>query len=161
MGRNLRSLWGSLRCAARGFGYCVRGERNIRIHITAALLVLWLSGYYEFSTGKYAALIFAIGSVITTEMLNTAVEVLVDLHTSSYHALARVAKDVAAGAVLVAAVASGCVGVVLFWDTQVISAIFADLVTYPVRAVPPVTIVVAGAIFIFGLPRSRAGRHND
>jgi len=149
MNTKLRKLRDSFRYALRGLRYCVRGERNLRIHLTAAVFVLWLSHFYGFSGAEYAVLFFAIGLVLVAELMNTAVEVLVDLHTQSYHALARVAKDVAAAGVLLSAGTSACVGVALLWRPAVLRAMAAAVLANPLHLLPPALILVLGGIFVF------------
>lgn len=93
-----------------GFGYAVDGifyslktQRNMRVHFAAALLVLGLAFYLNLDSRDLLFLVFAITLVIMAEMFNTAIEAAVDLAVSEFHPLARIAKNVAAGAVLVAA----------------------------------------------------------
>lgn len=124
---------------ARSFGWAVAGfvhallhERNLRIHLAAAAWVIFLSRYYSLSRAEAALMILLMGFVITCELVNTAIENIVDLITHTHNDLARIAKDVAAGAVLVAAIASAAAGFFLFWDTQVFAVIRSDLLKAPV-----------------------------
>ncbi len=100
--------------AARGILYALKTQPNMRIHCLAtavALLLAWVMGI----TGlELLWLILAIFMVIVTELLNTAVETVVDLLSPGYHPLARAAKDVAAGAVLMAALHSLVVAFFVF-----------------------------------------------
>ena len=100
--------------AIEGIITAFREERNMRCH-TAALLVVTLLG---FLTGlwamEWALLVFCFGLVIGAEMVNTAIERTVDLAMPHRHPLAKAAKDIAAGAVLVAAATSAVVGMLIF-----------------------------------------------
>lgn len=89
--------------------YCIRTQRNFRIELGMAVVALSLSLWLK--TGL-AAILACIVSVLVLEMLNTAIEAVVDLVTEEYHPLARIAKDVAAGAVLVASLGAALIGAV-------------------------------------------------
>lgn len=82
----------------------------MRIHLTAASCVLVAAGVLELSIGEWSLLILCIGLVLMAELLNTAIESLVDLVSPERHELARQAKDMAAGAVLTAALTASVVG---------------------------------------------------
>ncbi|MDD2956581.1 MAG: diacylglycerol kinase family protein [Oscillospiraceae bacterium] len=131
MNKEIRSLFQSFYNACRGFLYCVNNERNIRIHITAAAYVLLFSFFYDFSFAQYGVLLLVIALVIAMEMMNTSIEALVNLISPSYSGLARIAKDVAAGAVIVCAGAAAVVGVLYFWNIPVFAAILSFLWSHP------------------------------
>src|SRR5699024_9295907 len=101
--QQIRSLVKSFGYAFRGLWICISNERNMRIHLVTAVLLVLFSLVFGLSRMEYAILFFALGFVITAEMVNTAIEALVDLQSPAYDNLARIAKDVAAGAVLIAA----------------------------------------------------------
>jgi diacylglycerol kinase (ATP) len=96
--------------AYRGIVYAVRTQRNMRLHVLAAVVVLVLSLLVGVTRLELAILVLAIAAVFLTEMLNTALEFAVDLVTSEYHPLAKLAKDISAGAVLVTSVAALVIG---------------------------------------------------
>ncbi len=102
--------------AYRGLIYAVRTQRNMRFHVVAAAVVLVLSLLVGVSKLELAILILVIAAVFVTEMLNTALEFAVDLVTREYHPLAKLAKDVSAGAVLVTSVAALAVGYLTLGD---------------------------------------------
>ena len=77
----------------------------MRIHIVATMCVLYLSQFYNFTKEQFILLIITCVTVISAEMMNTAIEVVIDKVSPGYSALAKVGKDVAAGAVFVTAVA--------------------------------------------------------
>ncbi|CAN5284825.1 diacylglycerol kinase family protein [soil metagenome] len=94
--------------------YCVRTQRNLRIHLSITVLVLAASAALRVTLPELAVLVFCIMVVIVAEMLNTALECSIDLITSDYHPLAKLSKDVSAGAVLVASLGASAVGVIIF-----------------------------------------------
>jgi len=104
----------SFRFAFAGIAYALRTQRNARVHAVVACLVIAAGVYFRISTVEWAILALTIGTVFSAEMLNTVAELAVDLLTEHYHPMARIAKDVGAGAVLVAAIAAVGVGVAIF-----------------------------------------------
>lgn len=122
----MRRFLRSFACAARGLWFCLRHERHFRIHLTAAAYVLGFAPYFSLTRGEWAALILLLGVVPAAEAVNTAVEQAVNLAQPQRRTRARVAKDVAAGAVLLLAAVSVVIGFVLFWRPEVFSAILAD-----------------------------------
>jgi diacylglycerol kinase (ATP) len=102
--------------AYRGLIYAVRTQRNMRIHVVIAVLVLVASLLVGVSKLELAALVLVILLVFITEMFNTALEFAVDLVTKEYHPLAKLAKDVSAGAVLVSSVGAVLVGYLILAD---------------------------------------------
>ena len=103
----------SLGFAWAGIAHTVRGEPNMRTHLLIAVAVLVLAVWLGLTVLEWAVLALTIGSVLTCELLNTALEELVDLISSEQSDRARVVKDVAAGAVLVSAAVSVVVGLLL------------------------------------------------
>ena len=104
----------SFRFAFAGIAYALRTQRNVRVHAVAACLVIAAGIYFRISAVEWAILALTIGFVFSAEMINTVAELAVDLLTQHYHPMAKVAKDVGAGAVLVAAIAAVGVGVAIF-----------------------------------------------
>src|SRR3712207_368241 len=96
--------------AYRGLIYAVRTQRNMRFHVVAAVLVLVGSLLLGVSKLELAVLVLVIMFVFVTEMFNTALEFAVDLVTKEYHPLAKLSKDVSAGAVLVSSVGAVLIG---------------------------------------------------
>lgn len=120
----LKGVGKSFFCAFRGIVYCVRHERNLRFHLVAVIYVLYFSTFYGFSKAEYAALALVCGFVIASELMNTALEVVIDKISPRFNVFAMIGKDIAAGAVLVSAVAAVIVGVILFWDIPTFVRIF-------------------------------------
>lgn len=102
--------------AYRGVVYAVRSQRNMRIHVAVAVLVLLGSLLVGVSALELALLLLVIMLVLVTEMLNTALEFAVDLVTREYHPLAKLAKDISAGAVLVSSLGAAFVGYLVLAD---------------------------------------------
>ncbi|EAX48237.1 diacylglycerol kinase [Thermosinus carboxydivorans Nor1] len=110
-----KSLFASFRYALAGVLYCLATQRNMRIHFIAGAVVLLLAWRLQFSGTEMILLLLTVVAVLVAEMFNTAVEKVVDLASPHRHPLAKMAKDVAAGAVLVTALASVAVGFILFY----------------------------------------------
>lgn len=108
------------KCALSGVLYTINHERNMRIHIIVGIYLLYFLGFYNLSATEMAVLLLAMALVICLELVNTAVERVCDLHSKEYNPLIKKAKDVAAGAVLVAAIFSVAVAVFLLWDVKII-----------------------------------------
>ncbi|GCF07849.1 diacylglycerol kinase family protein [Dictyobacter arantiisoli] len=100
--------------AFRGLGYTIRTQRNARVHIAVTSLVIVLGAILHLSAIEFAILLVTISAVFIAEMFNTVIEACVDLITPDYHPLARIAKDVAAGAVLASAIFSILIGLCIF-----------------------------------------------
>jgi diacylglycerol kinase (ATP) len=102
--------------AYRGLVYAVRTQRNVRFHVVAAAAALVMSLLVGVSKLELAILVLAITAVFVAEIFNTALEFAIDLVTREYHPLAKLAKDVSAGAVLVTSVAALAVGYLILAD---------------------------------------------
>jgi len=100
--------------AWRGILYAVRTQRNMRVHVAIALCAIILGVVLHISAVEFAMIFVAITLVFIAEMFNTVAEACIDLVTTQYHPLARIAKDVAAGAVLLNAMLSVLIGVLVF-----------------------------------------------
>lgn len=112
----VRKLLDSFNYAIEGIIYAVRTQRNMRIHMIAALVVLTACFFYDLTKMEILAVTITITMVIMAELLNTAIEFAVDATTNYYHPLAKLAKNVAAGGVLVTAINAIVVGYIVFWD---------------------------------------------
>jgi diacylglycerol kinase (ATP) len=104
----------SFRYAYAGLAYCFRTQRNYRIHIAIGLLAALVGLVVGLSWVEWAIVAILVVVVLAAEMVNTMVEALVDLVTQEHHPLAKVAKDVAAGVVLLSAVGAVAVGALIF-----------------------------------------------
>jgi len=101
--------------AFQGIITAVKTEGSMKFHLGAAFAVILWGFYTGLPLWKWAVLILTIALVIICEMFNTAIETTVDLCMDSYHPLAKRAKDIAAGAVLIAAIMAVLAGVVIFF----------------------------------------------
>jgi undecaprenol kinase len=100
--------------AGQGVWHVVRTQRNMRVHLVLALAAVVAGLILRIGAADWACVLTVIGLVLTAETLNTVVEALVDLCTDDYHPLAKAAKDMAAGAVLLSSAAAVGVGVAVF-----------------------------------------------
>lgn len=105
----------------KGFGYAFSGiayagksQFNFRFHIGVLMLVGIAGWYYQLNSSEWLWIIAASGMVLGAELFNTAIEVLVDLVSPEIHPKAKIIKDVAAGAVLIAAFAAVLIGLIIF-----------------------------------------------
>ncbi|BCV25634.1 diacylglycerol kinase [Gelria sp. Kuro-4] len=109
-----RAFRESLRYAWAGLAWTWRTQGNLRRHTLAAAAALAVAAWLKVPPGQQALVVLTIALVVVSELINTAVEATVDLCRRSYHPLAGRAKDVAAAAVLVAALAAVVVGLIVF-----------------------------------------------
>lgn len=110
-----RSLLWSFDYAIQGIIYALRTQRNMRLHALATGVVLFGALWFRISRFELIALLFAIAFVLVAELANTALETVVDLSAEGFDPSAKIAKDVAAGAVLVASMNALAVGYVVFF----------------------------------------------
>ena len=100
--------------AFSGVFYGFFSERNLKVHLLAGLLAVSLAYYYEINRIEWALLLFTIFLVFIAETINTAIEKTIDLVTDEYHPLAKNAKNLAAGAVLLSAINAIIMGIIIF-----------------------------------------------
>ncbi len=101
------NLFLSFKYAGQGVSYAFRTQRNFRIHVIIGSIALSLSLYFKLSAVACSIISLTIALVLVLELLNTALEAVVDLTVGrEFHQLAKIAKDCAAGAVLIAAIAA-------------------------------------------------------
>lgn len=106
----------SFNYAVQGIISTLRTERNMKFHYITALAVIILSLFFDLSRTEFMQMIFAITFVVCAEMFNTAIERTVDLVVQDYNPIAKYIKDVAAGAVLLAAINALVTGYLIFYD---------------------------------------------
>lgn len=104
----------SFKYAIRGIQDVISDEMNMRIHLFIAVLVVICGLVFNISNVEWLVCVLCFAVVMTAEMINTAIETVVDLVSPSKHELARKAKDVAAGAVLLSAFFSAIAGLMIF-----------------------------------------------
>jgi len=111
--RPRHGLIASFAFAFAGIAYLFRTQRNARVHLAIAVLVCVLAAWLRVTRVEWAILVLTIACVLILEGLNTALEAVVDLASPQIHPLAKVAKDVTAGMVLIAAIAAVIVGLLI------------------------------------------------
>ena len=111
---NVSKFFNSFRYAFQGMARACN-QQNMKFHIVSACIVIVAAFLTKVSVVEWAILLIVIGIVLSLEMVNTAIEATVDLVSPEIHPLAKVAKDVAAGAVLVFAIFSVIIGVLIFF----------------------------------------------
>jgi diacylglycerol kinase (ATP) len=99
--------------AFAGVAYVIRTQHNARIHFVATGCVIILSAWLSLPGRDWAVLVLSIGTVWTAEIINTALEAVVDLASPQRHPLAKVGKDVGAAAVLIAAFSAAIIGILI------------------------------------------------
>ena len=131
---NFFEAWGN---ATNGIIYSATTQRNIRIQLVLAVIVMVLSLFYGLNTAEFLCLLFAVFMVIFAELINTAIETVVDLFVDVYHPKAKISKDVAAGAVVLAACNALVVGYFIFFKEENLKAIsdsiFNNMVKSPMH----------------------------
>ena len=105
----------TFRNARKGFRLVVKSERNIRVHLVVASIVIALAILLQFSITKFCILLLAIGMVMVSEMINTAIEFTLDsYYHNKYSKMVGMAKDISAGAVMLSTVISVVIGCLMF-----------------------------------------------
>lgn len=112
--RLLRNPMNGFKYAVEGVVHVFRTQRHMRFHFLTMVLVLVVSLVFKLKREEVVVLLFTITLVLAAEMFNTAIEAVVDLVTQTYHPLAKFAKDIASGAVLITAINALAIGFLLF-----------------------------------------------
>ncbi|HLX58167.1 MAG TPA: diacylglycerol kinase family protein [Ktedonobacteraceae bacterium] len=100
--------------AFSGLWYAFRTQINMKVHISLAVLAIALGIFLHITAVEFAIIFLAIAGVLITEMFNTVIERCVDLASPTYHPLAKAAKDMAAGAVLLSAIMAIIIALFIF-----------------------------------------------
>lgn len=143
----------------RGFLYAIKGffwiivhERNFRVHLTCLGYMVYFLGRYDYfvlSRTEVAILIIAAATVLGSEMINTGIEKADDAVSREKNQSIGVSKDVAAGAVLVFAIASVLVGIALLWQPEAFKLLFRHFADNPLHLVSFAISLVVAVLFIF------------
>jgi len=112
--KDKKTLYGTFKNAFEGISYTYNTEMNFKSHIISTVAVLLGSYILEVSLFELIVCLLLIGLVMTLELINTAIEVVVDMVEPNFNPLAKVAKDVAAGAVLMMSMTSFVIGLIVF-----------------------------------------------
>lgn len=105
-----RDIFGPFQVALRGLVYTFRTQRHMRFHVYMVIAVILMGAFFGFRLREMMVLLFTISLVLVAEMFNSAIEATVDLVQPSYHPLARFAKDIAAGAVMITTIIALVIG---------------------------------------------------
>lgn len=111
---SFRQMLRSFRYAFRGILFMVKTQHNFWIHLTIAVLVIIAGFLFCISLTEWILVVFAIGLVLSAETFNSAIEQLTDLASPDFHPQAGRVKDLAAGAVLLTAMAAALIGLLIF-----------------------------------------------
>lgn len=143
--RLLRNPLNGFRYAIEGVVHVLRTQRHMRFHFLTLVMVLIVSLIFKLSREEVLVLLFTITLVLMAEMFNTAIEAAVDLVTQTYHPLAKFAKDIAAGAVLIATVNALAVGFLLFFGGDRLKVVSKEIGLHTPDAA---TILVVGFVLL-------------
>ncbi len=146
-----RTFFHSFRDAFRGIWDCLRSERNMRVHLVVCCYVVFFAFRMGLSRGELACLFLTIGVVMAAETMNTAVEKLCDFTEKRLSPKIRLVKDLAAGAVLLSALAAVFVGGAIFLRSELLQVLWA----FCCQPVPLCLLALsagAACVFIFAGP---------
>ena len=144
----------SFKYAFEGIWYCISTQRNFRFHTMAALSAIILSAKYELSRAEILVLSFTILFVLISEMVNTALEAVVDMTANGFNRYAKIAKDVVAGAVLVSTFAASLTGIVLFYRDGYFWHVLSDYIRNPLFWL----YIAVGIVYISGILFKNGGK---
>jgi diacylglycerol kinase len=100
--------------AIKGIAYTFKTQPNFKFHSAATVVVIIIGLYFNLATSEWLWISTAIGMVLIAELINTAIETLVDLVSPTFHVKAGIVKDAAAGAVLITAILAAIIGLFIF-----------------------------------------------
>lgn len=109
-----KKLINSFKYAIEGIISSFKTERNMKIHVLAMIVVIALGFFFKLDKVEWCFVIIAIASVISAELFNTAIETVVDIVSPERNPKAKLAKDIAAGAVFVVAICAAIIGFIVF-----------------------------------------------
>lgn len=142
--------------AFHGVGDCLKTERNMRVHLTLCVFVLFFASHISLTRGEMACLILTIGAVMAMEALNTSIEKLCDFTQKNLNPRIRVIKDLAAGAVVISAVAAALVGVVILFRPELL-AFIKELIASPVHLCIFLLTLGIALVFVIAGPEKIGG----
>lgn len=134
--------------AIKGIMRCIKNEKHMRIHICVSLYVLIFTPFFNLSSEKYAILLLTISAVFTAEMVNTSAEVLSDICAEDYNRMAKIAKDIAAGAVFICAFFSIVIGIMFFGNIESFINIFKYFIEHGILFVLFILSVIVSILFV-------------
>ena len=156
---HLKKLFMSFVYAFRGIFRTIANERNLRIHLTCItymVSILLLTDWFTLSRTDWAILMLASCVVIAGEIVNTAVENAVNLASEEYTEYGKIAKDAAAGAVLISAIFAVIVGLIIMFQPEAFKAMYQYFIANPLMFVLVVLSLIPATLFIFfGIPTKK------
>lgn len=138
----------SFKYAFEGIWYTILNETHMRFHIATAFFVLIFAAIFGLSNLEWAILIVTISSVMSLELVNTAMERLCNLYSTERHPLIKIVKDVSAGAVLISAIGSVAVGFFVFFKPEKIVWVFNLFLANPLFIVCLFIAVILSVLFV-------------
>mgnify|MGYP003294043163 CR=1 FL=1 len=148
----MKSLVKSFGYAFEGIFTAIKTERNMRIHISCLFYMfffLCVFDFFEITRTQFAILFIASGLVIGAEVINTSIEAVVDLHGKEHTELGKIAKDCAAGAVLVFTIFSVLAGVAIMWQPDAFKDLFQYFTNNIWALILFIVSIILDIIFIF------------
>ncbi len=113
-GKKSKNIFYSFKYATEGIIYGLKSARNLKVDLVVSILIIVFGFIFEISSIEWLIVIMCFGLVMSLELVNTAIEEVVNLASPDIHPLAKISKDVAAGAVLLSAIASAVIGLIIF-----------------------------------------------
>lgn len=162
--KDVESFFHSFIYAIKGIFWMVLHERNFRVHLTCLAYMIYFLARYDFfvlTRPEIAILTIAAALVIGGEMINTGIEKADDAVSREKKYAIKVSKDVAAGAVLVFAIASVIVGVIILWQPSAFQSLYEHYKNNPLYLVPLVISFVAGVLFVFRFDAKYIGKKEN
>ena len=150
--KDIKGLFKSFVYAFKGLGWMISHERNFRIHLAILSIMLYFLlrfDYFVLTGAEWAILIIISALVLAAEMINTAIEKTNDATVTELNPNVKIAKDVAAGAVLVFAVSSVLVGFAILWQPDAFRALYGFYTQHPLELALIVAGVALSTIFVF------------
>lgn len=155
----LKNLFKSFGYAFSGIFNCILTERNMRIHLVCVIYMysfLGLTDWFVLSREDWAILFIANAIVMMGELINTAIEKTVDLVTSEKKLLAKVAKDAAAGAVLIGAIFAVCVGIAILGQREAFISLYNYFSTHILSLIAfIISFIIASFFMLKGIPQKK------
>jgi diacylglycerol kinase (ATP) len=148
----MKTLAKSFVYAWQGFLYCIKNERNMRIHFVIMVYMysfLFFFDFFKLTKVEITVIFIANTIVFMGELINTAVESTINLVEKRYNKFAKIAKDTAAAAVLVGAVFSFAIGITLLWQPAAFRALYEYYKTHIFMLVALIISLVLSCFFIF------------
>lgn len=147
-----KKLFKSFTYAFKGIGYVVKHERNFRIHLTCIIYmfsILCFTDWFTLSRTDFGVLLVASAVVLSLEIVNTAVENAVNLASEEYTEFGRIAKDAAAGAVLLGAIFAVLTGIAILFQVEAFISMYNYFMSNPLMLLLFVLSIIPMSLFIF------------